>query len=293
MEYPKISVVTPSFNQGEFIEQTILSVIGQQYPELEYIIIDGGSTDQTESIIRKYEKHIVYWVSEKDKGQSHAINKGLEYATGDILCWLNSDDYYLPGTLLEIGQILSIDKPELLHGNCIHLNEDNNFTHGSYFDSFKSWDISKGTHIVQPSSFWTRKAYELAGPLRDDLHFGFDWEWFARAQARGVIFTSSPKYFSVYRIHNGQKSDDKNNARFVELIQIEKQLNDAKFDYIDTYLKKYSGNIRLIYDITSNRFLNFLEYRLLKTFHPELIKLMDRVSLKKYIRYCYQPQKGL
>ena len=99
MEYPKFTVVTPTYNQGQFIEKTIDSVLSQGYPNLEFIIIDGGSKDNTVAIIKKYEHHLAYWISELDRGQSHAINKGFARGTGSILAWLNSDDWYTPGSL--------------------------------------------------------------------------------------------------------------------------------------------------------------------------------------------------
>ena len=123
--YPKISVITPSFNQAEFIEQTIQSVIYQGYPNIEYIILDAVSTDHTIDIIKKYQKYITYWHSKPDKGQAAAINTGFAMATGDILCWLNSDDYYLPGTLHKIAQyFIDNDNPKIVFGNCLQFNED-------------------------------------------------------------------------------------------------------------------------------------------------------------------------
>jgi glycosyltransferase involved in cell wall biosynthesis len=101
----KFSIVTPSYNQGQYLEKAILSVIEQDYPNLEYIIIDGGSTDNSLEIIKKYEKHLAYWVSEKDRGQSHAINKGFERASGDLFGWLNSDDYFAPDALKTVAEV--------------------------------------------------------------------------------------------------------------------------------------------------------------------------------------------
>lgn len=279
MKYRRISVVTPSYNQGRFIEQTILSVIGQQYPDLEYIIVDGGSTDNSAEIIRRYEKHVSWWVSEPDKGQSNAINKGFSRATGEILCWLNSDDYYLPGTLHKVNQVLNTDAPGLLYGNCIHLNEITGFTHGSYFDPMKPWDINQGDYITQPSSFWTSTAWAKTGALREDLHFGFDWEWYARANAAGVRFIGLPDYFSVYRLHGDQKSQPENPRRFKELLQLERQLNPAKFDYLDACIRKHRHSLQNIFNFVPER----LQYRTLKMLYPGLMRLTDAGTLKRYI----------
>ena len=206
--YPKISIVTPSYNQGGFIEETILSVIGQGYPNLEYIIIDGGSTDETVDIIRKYEKYLTYWVSEKDNGQSNGINKGFAKATGDILGWLNSDDMYLPATLLYIAKQLNVDSKSICFGNAIHFKEAEGVTsYGSNVaDYHANSSLATLDYVIQPSSFWTRSAWETTGPLLEDLHYAFDYEWFLRAQNADVNFMPLAKCLSLYRIHASHKT---------------------------------------------------------------------------------------
>src|SRR6202012_3617872 len=119
---PRITVVTPSYNQGAFLEQTIRSVLGQLYPNLEYFVFDGGSTDESVDIIKRYESQLAGWVSEKDRGQSNALNKGFARATGDILCWVNSDDFLLPGALHEAARRLG-EGPDLIYGKCLSFSD--------------------------------------------------------------------------------------------------------------------------------------------------------------------------
>ncbi len=222
--YPKISIVTPSYNQGQYLEQTILSIIGQNYPNLEYIIIDGGSTDNSVEIIKKYEKYLAYWVSEKDKGQSHAINKGFSIATGDILAWLNSDDYYLPNTLFFIAKNLELQIPTILFGNCMHIFEGANTLLGSQVEEkHNTMNIQLIDYIIQPSSFWNRSAWQSVGNLSEDLHYAFDWEWFIKAHKQGIVFQPRQEYLSVYRIHKDHKSGTGDMKRLKEIQYIYEQ----------------------------------------------------------------------
>lgn len=162
---PKIHIVTPSYNQGEFLEDTILSVLGQNYPNLEYLIIDGGSTDNSVEIIKKYEDKLAYWVSEKDNGQSEAINKGFKIATGEILGWINSDDMYMPNILNTVSKLMNPENEKLIYGQCVHIEQVPKvvFTYGSSI--FQHNDISQIDYIIQPSSFWTRKTWDKVEEL--------------------------------------------------------------------------------------------------------------------------------
>lgn len=184
MILPKISVITPSYNQARFIEQTIRSVLLQGYPNLEYIIIDGGSSDGSREIIRKYEPWLTYWVSEPDRGQSHAINKGFKHATGDVLCWLNSDDYYLPDALLTVGRMLAEGKGNYaLTGHCLKVYQDGRPAvelEGRYENRRRLLQYWKGYQMHQPATFWRREVFEQVGWLDEELHLIMDFDYWAK-----------------------------------------------------------------------------------------------------------------
>lgn len=231
MHYPKISIVTCSYNQGHFLEETILSVIGQHYPNLEYIIIDGGSTDNSVEIIRKYEKHLAYWVSEKDEGQTAALNKGFSKATGSILGWLNSDDVYLPGALQFAASNLNTEQSELLFGNCFHFTEGTPKARGSdVVGSHKIYDLLLRDYVIQPSSFWTRAAWLETGTLDETFNYSFDWDWFIRAQQAGVAFKPVEKYLSIYRLHDAHKTGTGGGKRLQELALIYRTYCGASYE---------------------------------------------------------------
>ena len=210
--YPKISVVTPSFNQGRFLEETILSVLEQNYPNLEYMIIDGGSTDGSVDIIRKYANRLEYWVSEPDRGQSHAINKGFARATGDIFCWLNSDDYFEPGALEFVGRYFH-NHPECqwLVGQCRILDTDSNTTrlfvarYDGRDNLLRFWEAWEGgTMLPQPSSFWHRDLVNVR-LLNEDLHYALDYELWLRLNEKyepAIV----PEVLAIYRFHNTAKT---------------------------------------------------------------------------------------
>jgi len=222
MKHPKISIVTPSFNQGSYLESTILSVIGQLYPNLEYIIMDGGSTDNSIDIIRKYEKHFAFWESVPDKGQSDAINKGFQIATGDILAWINSDDMYLPHTFRFISEYFSSNcDDKIVFGNCLKFNQETKKVYGSDVESsHKKLDISLCDYIIQPSCFWSRQIWEKVGPLNLDLAFSLDWDWFIRAQKLNLKFEPISEFLSIYRIHAQHKTGTGGQDRIYELAKI-------------------------------------------------------------------------
>ena len=175
---PRITIVTPSFNQGKFLEETIRSVLDQAYPNLEYMIIDGASTDDSISVIRKYEKRLAYWTSEPDRGQADAINKGWRRATGEILAYLNSDDTYCPDALNRIGEAFRENPTAgLVFGRCYVIDDKSAVLRERYvravsFADMLCWSPS----IPQPGTFFRRAAMEQAGFLNPSLHYTMDYD---------------------------------------------------------------------------------------------------------------------
>ncbi|MBA7541074.1 hypothetical protein ES705_33381 [subsurface metagenome] len=205
-EFPLVSIVTPSYNQAQFLEETILSVLNQDYPNLEYIIIDGGSGDGSVDIIQKYDRRLAYWVSEPDRGQSHALNKGIAHATGDILFWLNGDDLCLPGVFSSAVEAFSQQPvPRIVIGQA-HVIDHEGKLCGELKSRFTSWaDYATGKCIIrQVATFFDRKLFDELGGVDESLEYSMDFDLLLRFTYlhRPLIVN---EYLAAYRRHETTK----------------------------------------------------------------------------------------
>ena len=209
---PLVSVVTPSFNQARYLEQTLRSVLEQDYPRIEYIVIDGASKDGSVDIIRNHEGKLAYWVSEKDSGQAEAINKGLTRATGEIVAWLNSDDYYLPGAVSSAVKAFELSPDAaLVYGDMLAVDENGQSTNFMKYGQLSLADLLCFQIIGQPSVFFRRDALEKAGLLDTTFHFLLDHHLWIRIAQHGRIL-HVPQVWSAARYH----ADAKNVAKAAE-----------------------------------------------------------------------------
>jgi glycosyltransferase involved in cell wall biosynthesis len=205
---PLVSIVTPSFNQAAFLERAIASVLGQDYPNLEYIVLDGGSSDQSVEIIRRYEDRLAWWDSRPDEGQVDALLKGFERARGEILGWLNSDDELLPGAITAVVEELGADPGVMLvYGDNTLVDENTGneaILRAGPFDVAEMLRTGQNP-VPQPGSLFRREALELAGGLARDGYYYFDFEFVARL---GLVARVSrlPARLGLYRLHDESKS---------------------------------------------------------------------------------------
>ena len=275
---PKITIVTPSFNQADFLEQTIDSILSQNYPNLEYIVMDGGSMDQSAEIIKKYDKHLTYWVSEKDAGQTDAINKGLARSTGGVFNWINSDDYLEPGSLKIIGELFKEKNPDLVCGVCRLFNSDDNKS--LYHTRMKTYG-SRAKNIAyhflnQQSTFWNMKTIAPFLPLDDRLNYLMDlyiWDLY-NLSSPSINIERTDSLLSHFRIHKTSKTNNdilkfykEEHEQILSLANIIGIDENLKENYKNLY--KESSDLRTFFEdkydgvkISKSDFENALEARM-------------------------------
>jgi glycosyltransferase involved in cell wall biosynthesis len=251
-KYPKISVITPSYNQANYIERTIKSVLDQGYKNLEYIIIDGGSIDETVEVIKKYERHITYWVSEKDNGQYHAIKKGFDRATGDILCWLNSDDVFLPNALHNVAEAFrKFPNIDVLYGNIYYIDKSDNIIKDMRNTRLipNGYLYKAGFGLSQPEVFWTKSIYDKIGGIDDNGQFAMDYDLFFRFIRAGAKFKFIKKHLSALRFYKDTKTSLISHIGIKENIEIRKKLLFGNSKPVRLGLKIYVWILKIFFYI--------------------------------------------
>jgi glycosyltransferase involved in cell wall biosynthesis len=225
---PKISIVTPSFNQSEFIERTLTSVLGQSYPNLEYYVQDGGSTDGSIKILDRYADRLSGWTSHADNGQSQAINLGFARTSGEIMAWLNSDDILLPGALTCVAEYFRLHPDvDVIYGYRVLIDENDQeigrWILPSHDDRVLSWE----DYIPQETIFWRRRIWEKAGGQIDEsFRFAMDWDMLLRFRDAGARFARLPRFLGGFRVHPRQKtSAEISNIGFQEMDRIREQIH--------------------------------------------------------------------
>lgn len=221
MNWPKISIVTPVYNNVQYIRETVESVLNQRYPNLEYIVMDGGSNDGTLQILEEYRDEIAILQSGPDGGQSSALVKAFEMASGEIFSWLNGDDYFFPGTLRKVGEQFAHDQElDLVYGDYLVLTEEGRFEAKPKVKFDFLICLYSYLMIPQPSSFWSKEMYRSVGGINPKFNYSFDWDLFLRFGAylkgkRAESICHNHDIYSVFRLHEASKSVSEK-EKFVE-----------------------------------------------------------------------------
>jgi glycosyltransferase involved in cell wall biosynthesis len=237
----RISVVVPSYNQGRFLGAALESLLRQDYPELEILLMDGGSCDETKSVIERYRHRLTFWRSHPDLGQAAAINEGFTRATGDVFCWLNSDDLQMAGTLSVVNERLRAyaQKPVVLYGGCEVFREGSRWREIRSAVPFDFRRLQITDFIDQPSAYWTRSAWQLVGPLDATLRYAFDWDWFLRA-GRICDFIPFDGCLSRYRVHADHKSKIGGRERWREMVDVVRRHSPADIQRHYDFLSRHA-----------------------------------------------------
>ncbi|MBV8802994.1 MAG: glycosyltransferase [Gammaproteobacteria bacterium] len=244
-----ISIITPSFNQARYIERTIQSVLSQNIHDLEYFVIDGGSQDETVTILKRYANHLTF-VSEKDNGQADAVNKGLKRATGDIIGWLNSDDIYYPDTIQKIKQYFE-NNPDIdvVYGDAYHIDHNDKIINRYPTETWNISRLTKTCFISQPTVFWRRSVLEKWGYLNDALEYCLDYEYWLRLARQGARFGYIKEILAGSRLYPETKTCSSPLKAQREAIQMLKnQMGYVSHEWLITYA------ITLIKNNTSLRY---------------------------------------
>jgi glycosyltransferase involved in cell wall biosynthesis len=245
-EGPLVSIITPSFNQAHYIEATIQSVLMQDYPRVEYIIVDGGSTDGTVDIIRKYEQKLTGWVSEKDQGQTDAINKGFGRATGEILAWINSDDTYSHSRVVTEAVNFLLANPDvaMVYADCNFIDEQGNVI-GKFASRQTDYQkLRRGyVHIPQQTMFFRAKYWKELGPLDPSFYFAMDYDLWVRIAKHAPIQYLPGQTWANFRIHTSSKTHVNDERGWQEMLRIHYRDHGSFFAPIVAkyYLRKVIG----------------------------------------------------
>jgi len=231
---PLVSIVTPSFNQARYLEETIRSVLSQDYPRIEYIIIDGGSTDGSVEIIKQYEDSLAWWISEPDSGQTDAINKGFSRASGDILAWLNSDDTYQPGAIREAAAFLAAH-PEvgMVYGDANFI-DDAGRSIGRFPAAQTDYrKLRRGyVHIPQQAAFWRAELWEQVAPLDDSFYFAMDYDLWVRLARITRLQYLPGKVWANFRLHADAKTIAADDRCWPEMLRVHYRDGGSPFSLI-------------------------------------------------------------